>query len=264
MTNPPSKTLNEIFNSHEGRRIDKWIHYLEIYTKHFEAYRGRKFTFVEIGISQGGSLQMWRKYFGPQARIIGIDIDERCRVMEEEGFEVFIGSQEDPKFWQTFLAEIGEIDILLDDGGHRMQQQIVTFNQIYPSVKLGGIYLCEDVHTSYWIKYGGGVRRNGTFIELTKNLIDQLQGYHSQQASRLSTTTFTKTTKSIHIYDSVIVIEKGDHPKPTTKVVGTESFYREGWHGIKDESLTSMVKRQVLHVSNSVLRFFRLSGFKWK
>jgi len=44
MTNPSSKTLNEIFNSHEGRRIDKWIHYLEIYTKQFEAYRGRKFN----------------------------------------------------------------------------------------------------------------------------------------------------------------------------------------------------------------------------
>lgn len=264
MTTPKLDSLQEIFDKHTGRRIDKWIHYFEVYERHFERYRGKEFTFLEIGISQGGSLQMWRKYFGPKARIIGVDIDERCLVLEEEGFEVFIGSQQDPNFWAKTLSEIGEIDILLDDGGHKMLQQIVTFKEVYPKIALRGVYLCEDVHTSYWIKYGGGVRRKGTFIEFTKRLIDDLQSYHSEQDSRLSPSTFTKTTNSIHFYDSIVVIEKGNHPQPSTEVNGVESFYRAGWHGVTDTSAQAKLKRGILRAINSILRFLNLPGYKWR
>ena len=67
-------TLFDMFNTHTGRQIDKWRHYFPIYEKHFEYYRGKRPRVLEIGIDHGGSLQLWKRYFGPGAHIIGVDI----------------------------------------------------------------------------------------------------------------------------------------------------------------------------------------------
>ncbi len=258
------RSLREIFDDHEGRRIDKWLHYFEVYEAHFTRFRGQAVTVVEVGVSQGGSLQMWREFFGAEARIIGIDIDERCRVMEEEGFEIYIGSQEDRGFWNSVLESVGPITVFIDDGGHRMRQQIVTFECVYSHVVDGGVYLCEDTHTSYWITYGGGVRRRGTFMERAKRLVDELQGYHSEQHKRLPVSEFTRTTKSLHFYDSIVVIEKGRRTQPEKENRGSESFHRVGWDGYKDQSLKARSKRFVLYSINSSLRYFKLGGYKWR
>lgn len=142
----------------EHRCIDKWINYFPIYEKWFAPYRGKDIVFVEVGVQNGGSAQMWRNYFGKDAKIVGIDINPKCKELEEDGISVEIGSQDDPKFWATFREKYPRVDILLDDGGHQMNQQIVTFREMFPHIKDGGLYMCEDCHTSYWEKCGGGVR----------------------------------------------------------------------------------------------------------
>jgi cephalosporin hydroxylase len=153
--------------------IHKWIHYFDIYDRHFSPYRGRKVNIVEFGVSQGGSLQMWRDYFGRRATITGVDVDPRCAKLTDKGVNVVIGDQEDRKFLNDLADRVGEIDIVIDDGGHTMGQQIATFEELWPRVRDGGIFLVEDLHTSYWPKYGGGYKRSGTFIEYAKNLIDR-------------------------------------------------------------------------------------------
>ena len=110
----------------EHRCIDKWAHYFPIYEKWFSPYRGKKIVFVEIGVQNGGSIQMWKNYFGKDAKIVGVDIDERCKQFEEEQISIEIGSQDDPEFWAAFKEKYPRVDILLDDGGHTMNQQIVT------------------------------------------------------------------------------------------------------------------------------------------
>lgn len=95
--------------------------YFPVYDRLFAPYRDRKITFVEIGVLSGGSLFMWRSFFGPNARIIGIDLNPDAVRWREHGFEIHIGSQSDPAFWRQFLNDIGPIDILLDDGGLRFE-----------------------------------------------------------------------------------------------------------------------------------------------
>ena len=90
-----------------------------------------------------------------------MDIDSRCKAFEEDGIEIFIGSQEDREFWRKLKTKIPKVDILIDDGGHTMRQQIVTFEEMFDFVKDGGVYLCEDLHTSYWKSYGGYNARGG-------------------------------------------------------------------------------------------------------
>ena len=149
--------LFKFFVEKNHRLIHKWLHYFPIYDKWFKDFRGTDLVFVEIGVNQGGSLQMWKNYFGKDAKIIGIDIDERCKQLEEDQITVEIGSQEDIEFLKNFKQRYPRVDILLDDGGHTMNQQITTFMQMFPHIKDGGVYMCEDCHTSYWSEIYGGV-----------------------------------------------------------------------------------------------------------
>jgi predicted O-methyltransferase YrrM len=219
--------LEEYFRNNDGRLIHKWMHYFDIYHRHFEKFRGEPVVVVEFGVSQGGSLQMWRNYFGDRATIYGIDIDERCASLAGPGTHILIGDQEDRDFLRSVGERTGPIDVLIEDGGHKMGQQIATFEEMYPLVKEGGVFLIEDLHTSYWEEYGGGYRRPNTFMRRAKKLTDQLNAWHSRD-SRFVVDEFTRTTRSMHFYDSIVVFEKGRVVKPHDEKTGTPVFDQWG------------------------------------
>jgi cephalosporin hydroxylase len=198
-------------NNSNGLSIHKWHHYFDIYHNHFKRFRGQEITLVEIGVCHGGSMQMWKHYFGPKARIYGIDVNPKCKDLEEEQIEIFIGNQNDSEFLQTVQEKVGTIDIFIDDGGHHPKQQIKSFETFYPLVQANGIFLVEDLHSNYWPQYDGELGKPGTFIEYAKNFIDQLHAWHSVQEN-FQADEITRTTTGIHFYDSVLVIEK--HPSP--------------------------------------------------
>lgn len=216
--------LLDYFNNNKGRLIHKWMHYFDIYHRHFNAYRGKPITVVEFGVYHGGSVQMWKHYFGKKARIIGIDINPQCKDLEEKQIEIYIGDQEDRAFLRKLRKEVGPIDILIEDGGHTMKQQITTFEEMFPAVKDGGVYLVEDLHTSYWKEYGGKYKKPGTFIEYSKHLIDQINAYHSKDKKNHPVTSYTKQIQGMHIYDSIIVFDKAIVSKPYARKVGKESY----------------------------------------
>ena len=122
--------------------------YFDSYDHFFSRYRNQNITFIEIGVLGGGSLFMWRNYFGPEARIIGIDLNPNAKKWEEHGFEIYIGSQSDIKFWEEFTKKVGLIDLVLDDGGHTYEQQIITTECLLSSMNDAGIILVEDTQTS--------------------------------------------------------------------------------------------------------------------
>jgi 23S rRNA U2552 (ribose-2'-O)-methylase RlmE/FtsJ len=215
--------LEKYFRQNSKRRIHKWIHYFDIYDRHFSRFRGKRIVVVEFGVSHGGSLQMWRHYFGRRAKIYGVDIDPRCKLLEGWRTKVFIGDQEDRAFLRSIAATIGPIDVLIDDGGHTMGQQIATFEEMYPKVNENGVFLIEDLHTSYWKRYGGGYRKPGTFMEYAKALTDQLNAWHSREPEFV-VDQFTQTTRSMHFYDSIIVFEKASVEKPHAEKTGTRTL----------------------------------------
>lgn len=214
--------LQRYFERNPGRMIHKWTHYFEIYDRHFARYRGRPLTLVEIGVQNGGSLEMWRDYFGPAASIVGVDIDPLCRQFESPGTRVVVGDQADPAFLESLARELGPIDVLVDDGGHSMRQQRTTFDVLFPRVAPDGIYLCEDLHTSYWPEYGGGVREPRSFVEFAKGLVDALNAYHSRDPAALAVSDFTRSAHAIHFYDGVLVVEKRPHPRPEDRRTGRQ------------------------------------------
>ncbi|HVQ07454.1 MAG TPA: class I SAM-dependent methyltransferase [Allosphingosinicella sp.] len=202
----PLTELESIFLGHEGRPIHKWAHYLPIYDRLFALYRARPVTFLEIGVNRGGSLEMWRRYFGAEAVIAGVDIDEVCASRVDPPNQVFIGSQADPAFLEDVVARVGRPDIVLDDGSHVAEHQRVSFDTLFPLLKDGGLYLIEDIATAYWPdEYEGGYRRRGTAIEFAKDFVDDVNAwYHKEHFDPL----IRDHVHSIAFYDSIIAIEK--------------------------------------------------------
>lgn len=152
----------------------KHTSYFQVYDELLARWRGRTFTFVEIGVLNGGSLFMWRDYFGPQARIIGVDFNPGARRWESEGFEIHIGDQSDPAFWERFFAAVGAVDVILDDGGHTNEQQIVTTLRGVPQVRDGGMLIVEDTHASYMKALGNPSPYS--FMNYAKRLVDGVNG----------------------------------------------------------------------------------------
>jgi len=215
--------LEKYFLANTGRLIDKWQHYFEIYDRHFSRYRGTDVHIVEFGVSQGGSIKMWKDYFGPNCKIYGVDINPNCAQFEEENVKVFIGDQEDREFLSFLSTEIPRIDILIDDGGHMMNQQINTFEELFYKIESDGVYLCEDMHTSYWDDFGGGYRKAGSFIEYSKNFIDYINAWHFKN-NPSGVNEFTRSVHSLHYYDSVLVIEKRKMTEPINLRKGERLF----------------------------------------
>ncbi len=198
--------LHRYFLNNGGKRLHKWIHYFDIYERHFARFRQRPITMLEIGVHGGGSLQMWRDYFAPGSTIVGIDINPDCKQHEGDNIRIHIGSQNDPEFLHEVAERYGRFDILLDDGSHVNAHVITSFETLYPRVAEDGVYLVEDMHTSYWPKWGGGLGKPGSFIEYAKRRIDDLNAAHVRKGLEVSA--FTRSTDSIIFYDSVVVFEK--------------------------------------------------------
>ncbi len=246
--------LKKYFDNNTNRVIHKWEHYFEIYDRHFSAYRNKEIVILEIGVFQGGSLQMWKNYFGPKAKIYGIDIDPKCKQYEEDNIEIFIGSQADKNFLAEVKRKIPEIDILIDDGGHTMNQIKTSFLELFDHVKADGIYAIEDLHTSYWLDYGGGYKRIGSFNEFSKNLVDSIHAWHSRQ-SIFKIDKYTKTIHSLHYYNSITIIEKRTIQEPVSLSSGVqigEPFAE--WKRTPSEKIIRKIGRAL----NTILASLRL------
>ena len=210
--------LWRLFLDNHGRVIHKWQHYFPIYERHFSRYVDQQITFLEIGCGAGGSLPMWKKYFGSMATIVGIDCNPECKNFEENNIIVRIGDQGDKDFLQSLIEEFGPFDIILDDGSHIMDDIKTSFLKLYPSVAKNGVYMIEDLHTAYDPSYGGGLKADGSFIEFSKDLIDHLNFIHTK--GDIPVSDFSRTTMSMHFYDSIIAFEKATFMPRIASMVG--------------------------------------------
>lgn len=194
------------FEKNKGKYSSKWNNYFEIYHRYLSPFIGKKIRILEIGVNHGGSLDMWKDVFGQEATVFGLDINPETKKFENDQIQIFIGDVCDSSFLNTVIKQIEKIDVLIDDGGHYMTQQKVVLDKLFSIISDQGIYMCEDVHTSYQNYYGGGLNYQYSFMEYVKKYIDILHvPYWGLKSSYLH---LSNSIKSIHFYDSVVVIEK--------------------------------------------------------
>lgn len=238
VASPAAGPVERAFFANRGRVVHKWHHYLPLYDRYFAPFRagyaspvpgvfhptppsGRPVRMLEIGVSKGGSLKLWRDYFGPDAILFGIDIDPACAAFDGEGGNrVRIGSQADPAFLKAVAAEMGGIDIVLDDGSHIAAHQRASFDVLFPLLREGGIYMVEDLHTAYWREFGGGYESRDSFIAVLKQLVDDMHHWYHRGGERV--TAAAGMVAGIHVHDSVVIVEKARVAAPVHSMRGTD------------------------------------------
>jgi hypothetical protein len=222
--------MNDLFSfytQHRNTRVmHKWEHYFDIYERFLSPIRRTNPVVLEIGVQLGGSIEMWRDYFGPTTHIFGIDNNPDAKQHEDIATKIFIGDQQDRNFLRSVIQEIGRPDVVIDDGGHRANQQITAFEELYPALSDDGVYIVEDTHSSLW----GGVfndrQDQQTFLTFSLNRCAQLMewtgkrenfnvlGTDQSQTLANSVSEFCRCTKAITFFDSMIVYEREQRRVP--------------------------------------------------
>lgn len=219
-----SSEVGREFRDHQGNETVKWSQYLTAYDRFLGRFRDgitmpggstRGVRFLEIGVREGGSLQVFKKYLGPSADVFGIDNDERCRNLDVGDAKIRIGDQSNAAFLKTVVAELGGLDVVIDDGSHLPEHQFASFRTLWPLLENGGVYIVEDLHTSYWRQFGGGYKHKESFIEFTKDAIDGMHKWYSRHHMTDRGSFAMSEVLSITIFDSLVVFEKtlNRHPR---------------------------------------------------
>lgn len=194
--------------------------YAQHYQRHFAEMRKRRITILEIGIggysdpkAGGESLRMWKSFF-PKAQVVGLDISDKS-AHQTSRIKTFCGSQTDTEFLERVIREIGQPDIIIDDGSHLNQDVIQSFSILFPKLKEGGFYCIEDLQTSYWTEVNGqkwdgseDLNAEGTSVNFLKSLIDCLN-YEEFMDPEYKPTYFDRHIVAIHFYHNLAIIKKG-------------------------------------------------------
>ena len=203
--------------------------YTSHYQTHLKRFKYKRINLLEIGVGGykdpyygGQSLRMWKKYF-PFGKIFSIDIYDKSS-LQENRIKIFKGSQIDKKFLNQVIDEIGDLDIIIDDGSHINEHVIETFKILFPKLKDGGIYVVEDIQTSYWLDYGGDskdLNNPKTMMNYFKSLTDSLNNQEFV-IPNYKQTYFDQKIISMHFYHNMVFIYKGDNDEKSNLVVNNQ------------------------------------------
>lgn len=141
------------------------------YDRHLAKFRTQPGLLLEIGVQGGGSLRGWGRYL-PEFRVVGVDIDKACLAQADDRHEVLIADQSNKQQLESLAKKLGPFDIIVDDGSHIYEHQILTLKTLLRHLKPGGVYILEDLQTSYWCGWGGPV----TAVDFLKRMVDALNG----------------------------------------------------------------------------------------
>jgi len=220
--------LINYFKDRFGKVSDKWELYFSVYDLYFSKYKNKNINLLEIGIQNGGSLDVWANYFKHANSIVGSDIDLKCKNLQFKSRKIKLVIGDINK--KPILKQITDLshgfDIIIDDASHKSQDINNTFLNLYPHLKPGGIYLIEDLHCSYWKNYGGGLLEKQSSIDFLKLFVDVINfeswgmtfmrlsslrfGYPGAKKS-IQVNKF-RDIESIHFHNSICVIIKGHGP----------------------------------------------------
>lgn len=203
--------------------------YTTHYQKHFRKYKFKKNNILEIGVGGyedpnigGNSLRMWKSYF-PFSKIYALDIYDKS-FLQEKRIKIFKGSQVDFEFLDKVTNEIGDINLIVDDGSHINKHVIQSFKYLFPKLKKGGIYVVEDTQTSYWKNYGGdstNLNNKETIYGFFKSLIDCLNN-EEFIIDNYQKSYYDRHIIEIHFYHNMIFIYKGDNIEKSNFIVNNK------------------------------------------
>lgn len=174
------KSLLELYQSHTGKVSDTWALYLREYDRLFAPYREQAISLLEIGIQNGGSLEIWSQYFPNASTLIGCDINPDCGNLsfDDPRIAVVVGDATKPEVMANVLAQSAQFDLIIEDGSHISSDIVKAFALYFPALKSGGLFVAEDLHCSYWSEYEGGIYHPYSSMSFFKYIADMINHEH--------------------------------------------------------------------------------------
>lgn len=225
------QSLAEIWQHHDHpHQLDKWLEYADNYERHLPQPGKGPVKLLEIGVQSGGSLIAWKKFYGADSTIVGVDIDARCKRSHnpKHGIFVEIGSQLDPAFLDAVCQKYGPFDVIIDDGGHTDGMITTSLYHLFPNdaclKRDGGVYAVEDLHTMVMKTY------MPSHVAITKNVIGKaflsMHAHWDTDAGQAAqyAPVFRGNVVGMHLYDSLIILQKGSAAPLTRITRGSDVF----------------------------------------
>ncbi|MFM0152454.1 class I SAM-dependent methyltransferase [Paraburkholderia sediminicola] len=199
--------LTAIFNAHKGNAADKWTSYFGGYARYFSKFRDQSIRLLEIGVQNGGSLEIWQHYFSNADRIVGCDINALCNnlTFSDSKISIVVADANSDVAYEQILACSTYYDLIIDDGSHTSHDIIQSFCRYFPILSDGGLFFIEDLHCSYWQEYGGGISHPRSSIAFFKALVDIVNHEHwGVSRSRKELLTSFSETYGVVLDDSLL------------------------------------------------------------
>ncbi len=237
-------TLEQMYKQHRGKVSLKWSSYLTEYNRIFNEYRNRNVSILELGVQNGGSLEIWANYFPKAHKLVGCDIDSNCSLLryDDPRITVVFGDANTDKTQAEILKHSPIFDLTIDDASHRSSDIIKSFNRYFPRLANDGIYIVEDLHCSYWQEFEGGLYDPFSAITFFKRLADTINYEHWGLKKGRADLFLGFCTKydfklddkaledihSIEFVNSMCIIRKGRNSLGNLFVTGTEEIVSAG------------------------------------
>ena len=186
--------------------------FVELYDVFFKQYQNKNINILEIGVDNGDSLRLWREYFS-KANICGIDIKKKN--FDITGVEIMCGSQSDNSFLKSVVSKYQNFDIIIDDGSHISKDIISSFKYLFNHLNRDGIYIIEDLQTSYLRRYGGSrlnLNKKQTAMNFVKKLADSVNYEHNDRPF-YKKNSYDGLIKSVQFFQNIVFIQKGESKK---------------------------------------------------
>lgn len=231
------KKLCELYGEHQGKVSDKWSLYLQEYDRLFQPYRKQPVCLLEIGVQNGGSLELWNKYFPHVKKIVGCDSNPDCAKLQydDNRIAVVVYDVNTEEAEQQILEHSSNFDLIIDDGSHISGDIIRTFARYFKHLNDNGLFIIEDLHCSYWQEFEGGLFDPFSSITFFKRLADVvnhehwgvekpctdiLRGFFSKYGFNFDEETL-RQVHSVEFINSIVAIQKR---MPQSNILGLRAI----------------------------------------
>lgn len=243
------KTFKQLHQEHKGKMSDKWSLYLDEWDRLFAPFRNKEIRLLEIGIQNGGSLEIWGKFFTKAEKIVGCDIDQKCYELQFDDSRIatVVGDANSDDCEKEILLQSPTFDVIIDDGSHKSSDIVRSFARYFPHLNDGGIYVAEDLHCSYWKYFEGGLYDPYSSVAFFKRLADivNFEHWRTNKPRNILLEKFAETLEiefddldlarihSVEFINSLCIIRKSSPEKNVIGnriVVGLEECVTNDWY----------------------------------
>lgn len=226
----PMESLTTLYGNHRGKVSQRWESYLTVLDRTLAPRRLDPVRMLEVGVQNGGSLEVWAGYFGDALVLVGNDIDLRCRdlTFSDPRVHLVVGDITDAQVQREVAGHAERFDVIMDDGSHRSADIIAAFVALFPVLEEGGTYVIEDLHCSYYASFGGGLFTQRSALGFLRRLVDVVNHDHwglertaSEHLQPLVDVPLPQpfldalpTIASVEFHDSMCVIRRDHGPRP--------------------------------------------------